>query len=227
MKTLRRTINIQTKVLDATNGLVEYVASNQVIDSDLEIIYARGWRFDRFSKNSPLVDSHKYDSIEFKLGEVVDWRVDGDALVETAKWLTDVPEHRLATIGWKMTLAGMPPACSVGFMPEIAVGYADGLAWQDACRAVNQDPARTIARRIFMQQQQQELSMCIIGANPSALAKSYKAGALDDADLETLSTMFAKRDTADATDDPADVASARQRAQTAFLMDLTKIIKSI
>ena len=221
---------LQTKstVLDEKAGIIEYLASDQTIDSDREIVSAKGWRFDEFAKNAPFVDSHDYSSIEHKLGEVVDHRIEGDSLIETVKWLKDVPEHRLATIGWKMTLAGMPPACSVGFTPVNAVNRkGSSAAWADACRAVNQDPVKTGATRICLEQQQRELSAVIIGANPNAVAKSYKAGALTDDDLQILSDEYAKRETALVTDDPADVAKARQRAQMVFLLELNHKIKSL
>ena len=41
-------------------------------------------------------------------------------------------------------------------------------------------------RSIYLEQEQVELSACVIGANPNALARSYKAGLLTDADLDLL-----------------------------------------
>lgn len=227
--TLKRfLLQAKANILDEKNGIIEYLASDQTIDSDREIVMAKGWRFDEFAKNSPFVDSHDYSSIEHKLGEVVDYRIDGDSLIETVKWLKDVPEHRLATIGWKMTLAGMPPACSVGFTPINAVNRkGSSAAWNAACQLVNQDPLKTSATRICLEQQQRELSAVIIGANPNAVAKSYKAGALTDDDLQILSDEYAKRVTADETVAPADVSKARQRARTAFLLDLQQITKTL
>lgn len=230
MKPRRFQIKTDVSVLDDKKGIAEYVASDQSVDADREIVKASGWRFDRFAKSSPFVDSHNYSSIEFKLGEVVDYKIDGDRLVETVQWLTDVPEHRLATIGWKMTMAKMPPAVSVGFVATKAINRSDASAntWRMACGQVNQDPAKTLATRISLEQQQIELSAVIIGCNPNAVAKSYKSGVITDADLETLSTMQAKRETAAMSADPADDITARQRARTAFLMEFhAKRIKSI
>ena len=80
-------------------------------------------------------------------------------------------------------------------------------------------------KTIYLEQQQAELSSCIIGANPSAVAKSlktiahaHKAGVLSDADLDTLSLEYARVKTADSTIDPAGVEKARQRARMVFLM---------
>ena len=74
---LIRTLCPKIRVLDAAKGLVEYVASNETIDSYREIIRADGWRFSRFAKNAPFVDSHDYSSVDKLLGKVVDFRVEG------------------------------------------------------------------------------------------------------------------------------------------------------
>ena len=63
----RRTIHPDTEVLDAKAGLVEYVASDEALDADGEIMRAKGARFDRFQRNAPFVNNHRYDSIEHSL----------------------------------------------------------------------------------------------------------------------------------------------------------------
>jgi len=57
METLRRILHPETRIIDATKGIVDYVASDETIDSFKEIIRAAGWRFTNFAKNSPFVDS--------------------------------------------------------------------------------------------------------------------------------------------------------------------------
>src|SRR5437879_5867721 len=103
---IRRSLTPETRVLDDKAGIIEYVASDESMDSAREVIRAKGWRFDRFAKNAPLVDSHKYGSIEAVLGRVIDFRVEGNRLVETAQWAIDVPENVLAQRGYAMTKAG-------------------------------------------------------------------------------------------------------------------------
>ncbi len=78
---LRRTITPVVRVLDERQGIVEYNASDPSVDTYREVISPDGWRFDRFTKNAPFVDSHCYDSIDKLLGKVVDFRV------RTASWL--------------------------------------------------------------------------------------------------------------------------------------------
>lgn len=221
MKLLRRTLNPQVRILDAKTGLVEYVASDESLDSYREIIRADGWRFNQFRKNAPFVDSHDYSTVEKLLGTVVDFAVSGRQLVETVQWAVDVPDNRLAQLGWKMTQGGYLKAVSVGFWPVKSVSKwdADPSGYVAQLTALNLAPDANV-RTIYTEQEQIELSAVIIGANPNALAKSYRDGVLTDADLDFLSTEATKRETADPADDPAAAALASQRARTAFLVEL-------
>ena len=47
---LIRTIHPEIRVIDEAEGLVEYVASDESIDSYREIIRAKGWKFNLFKK---------------------------------------------------------------------------------------------------------------------------------------------------------------------------------
>ena len=98
---LRRTLHPEIRILDAKQGVCEYVASDETLDSYSEIIMARGWKFDQFQKNAPFVDSHDYSDISKLLGKVVDYKIDGKSLVETVQWAIDVPENAMAQLGWK------------------------------------------------------------------------------------------------------------------------------
>jgi hypothetical protein len=134
MKTIRRELHPQIKVLDPAGGLVEYVASDETIDYYREVVMASGWKFDRFQKNAPFVDSHNYESIDNLLGRVVDFEVKGGKLIETVKWAIDVPSNTLAQKGFAMTQGGYLKAVSVGFMPEKMVTRfdSDTTAFNDA-----------------------------------------------------------------------------------------------
>src|SRR3954468_6697856 len=114
---VRRTICPEVKVLDGKKGIAEYVASDEVLDHDREIVVAKGWRFDLFKHNAPFVDNHDYSSVEKLLGGVIAFEVKGDKLVETVQWAIDVPTNRLAKLGWDMTEAGFLKAVSVGMKP--------------------------------------------------------------------------------------------------------------
>jgi hypothetical protein len=218
---LRRTIHPVVKVLDAKQGLVSYVASDETIDSYKEVIRASGWRFSNFAKNAPFVDSHDYSSIEKLLGKVVDFEIVGKSLVETVQWAKDAG-NKLADIGWRMTEGGFLKAVSVGFWPVKYITKADST-YAAQLKELNIEPM-TEVRTIFTEQEQIELSAVVIGANPNALARSYKAGCLTDADLDTISQEVAKRETVSVADDPAYAALAQRLAQTAFLEKLNRAI---
>ncbi|HOC57900.1 MAG TPA: hypothetical protein PKI20_19935 [Verrucomicrobiota bacterium] len=183
---LRRTIYPHTKVLDASAGLVEYVASDETLDHGREIIRASGWRFRHFDKNAPFVDSHDYGSIERVLGRVVDREVRGRRLIEVVKWAVDVADNRLAQLGFRMTSAGYLKAVSVGFQPvkQTSRWDRDQRPHEEACRELGQDPREVSA--VYLEQEQLELSACVIGMNPNALARAYKAAVLSEADLRTI-----------------------------------------
>ena len=230
MKTkLFRTLHPQVRVVDAAKGIVDYIASDETLDSYKEVIRATGWRFAYFQKNAPFVDSHDYNTIANQVGKVIDFHVERRQLVNRVQWAVDVPENKLAQLGWRMTEAGYLKAVSVGFWPTRMVTRWDNdktgwLAQLGELGLHEEDGVRAI----YIEQEQVELSSCILGANPNALAKAYKAGAIGDADLDTISREYAKRDTtAHATDKPDDVAWAQHRARQAFLLEFNRKLKKL
>lgn len=228
---VRRTIHPQIRVLDEKRGLVEYVASDETIDSYREVIRANGWRFDQFRKNAPFCDSHHYDSLDCLVGKIVDFKVEGGKLVETAQWAIDVVENQLAQLGFRMTVAGYLKAVSVGFVPEQMISRwnkdnADVKPiWQQQLRELGLTD-KSEPRAIYLRQQQVELSSCIIGANPNALAKSFKAGVLKDDDLDFLSREFSYRETANLADEPG-AGLAQDRAREEFLRKFEQLTKRL
>lgn len=186
MSTLRRTLTPELRIIDAKAGTIEYVASDETLDSYREIISARGWRFTNFAKNAPFVDSHDYSCIDRQLGKVTEFRVEGRQLVERVQWAREAEAlNPLIALGWKMTEAGYLKAVSVGFFPVEAVSKFDGNKFNAAVQELGL--SADIAGRtqcIYLTQEQIELSACIIGANPNALAKAHADGAVTDADLD-------------------------------------------
>jgi len=221
---LVRMIHPEVRVVDAGRGIVDYIASDESIDSYREIIRAGGWRFTHFQKNAPFVDSHDYSSIGKCLGKVIDFRVEGAQLIERVQWAVDVPENELAQIGWRMTEAGYLKAVSVGFFPVKYLTPSSGEAWGAELKELGL-PADAAVRTIYTEQEQVELSCCVVGANANALARAYRAGAIDDADLETLSREHSERENAREAVAPALAARAREQARGRFLEELQKAIK--
>lgn len=228
MKTLRRTIHPEVRVLDEKTGLCEYVASDETIDSYREVIRAAGWRFNRCAKNFPFVDSHDYSTIEKCLGKVVDFGVKAKQLVNTVQFAIDVPENRLAQLAWKMTLAKMLPAVSVGFWPVVMATKwdTDKGAFQGQLADLKLPPNSEVCA-VYIEQEQIELSLCVIGANPNAVAKSYKAGLLTDADLEFFSNENVKRETTSLADSPDAAELVRHRARAQFLETFQQTINQL
>jgi hypothetical protein len=238
MQTLRRPLHPEVKILDEKLGIVSYVASDETLDSYREVIRADGWRFDHFRKNAPFVDSHDYSTLENQVGKVLDFNVRGKALEETVQWAIDVPENKMAQLGWAMTKAGYLKAVSVGFWPEQLVSKYDGdpKAYQQQLKELGVTDAASPAapRVIYLRQQQIELSACIIGANPNALAKcaldwayANKAGVIKDDDVEFLVREHAKRETANSADSSAAAELARRRTRNEFLNQFEQQRKSI
>lgn len=180
-KTIYRTLAPEVKVLDAEKGIVEYVASDETLDSHREIVMSAGWKFDRFRKNAPFLNSHSSWSIEDQIGKVISADVKDGKLVETVQWAINLKfPNEVAELGFAMTEAGYLKAVSVGFYAERSAASYDS-DWQDAVKEAGLDAATAaMVRRIFFEQQQIELSAVVIGSNPNALAKAYNDGAVSE-----------------------------------------------
>jgi hypothetical protein len=180
---LRRNLSITARILSEADGTVEYIASDSTLDSYNESVLTSGWKFTLFAKNAPFVDSHNYWSIESLLGKVESARVENNQLIERVKWAKDVEENKLARLGWKMTVGGFLKAVSVGFR-VIKQAFPSDTQWPTLVSQAGLTPDQAAqCRRIFIEQEQLELSACILGANPAAVAKAYQEGCLKDSDL--------------------------------------------
>ncbi len=193
---ISRTIHPEVRIVDAEQGLVDYVASDETPDSYREVILAKGWRFNRFQKNAPFVDSHDYTSIEKVLGKVLSFNVQPNEntgksqLIERVQWFIG-QGHKLADLGWKMVAGGFLPAVSVGFFPiKFIAAHENGFKAIAAENGI--DPNGISA--IHAEQDQIELSAVVIGANPNALAKAYKADVLSDEDIDNVSEIVAQNE---------------------------------
>jgi hypothetical protein len=185
---INRDIHPEIKVLDAKKGLVSYVASDETLDSYQEVILAKGWRFDeRFKSNPVFVDSHSYGSISELLGKVVDWEVKNDQLVEKVQWAIDVETNHQAKLGFDMTEKGYLKAVSVGFYPtKMLSRHDEGFDKAvEGIKGMNGDQ-RDQLRSVHVEQQQIELSACVIGANPSALARAFGDKAITEEQLASV-----------------------------------------
>lgn len=181
---LVRSIVPEIKIVSAKTAEVEYVASDASLDCYREILVPTGVDFSRFEKNAPFVDSHDYSTLERLLGSVTHFEVKAGKVIERVQWAVDVSP--LASLGFKLTESGHLKAVSVGFMPV-------DMVWRDESEFVNAVKDLGLSaelaaqvRCIHRKWQQIELSACIIGANPNALAKAFQEGALKEADLASI-----------------------------------------
>lgn len=215
---IRREIAVKPRVMNEADGTVEFVASDETLDSYREIIRVGGWKFDLFAKNAPFVDSHDYSSITKLLGQVVDWRVDQKQLVETVQYARQ--PDTLAEWAFKMVRDGFLKAVSVGFVPVKMASKWDQSpgAMAEQLASLGLDAATAAAvRAVYIEQQQIELSQCVIGANPNALAKAYKAGCLTEGDLDKFSALCERSQPAAPANDSEVAGAASPRTKLALL----------
>lgn len=215
---IRREIAVTPRVINEQDGTVEFVASDATLDSYREIVDPRGWRFTHFAKNAPFVDSHDYSSITKLLGQVTAWRLEKGQLIETVRYSRE--PGTLAEWAFKMVRDGFLKAVSVGFVPVRMASKFDSSpgSLNQAIAELGLD-AQTGAqvRAIYLEQEQIELSQCVIGANPNALARAYKAGCLSEQDLDQLSAVIAASKTSTAAEPPEPAAVLSARAKAAIL----------
>jgi hypothetical protein len=220
-----REITVVPRVLSEADGTIEYVASDETLDCYGEIVRVNGWQFTHFKKNAPFVNSHDYSDIRQLLGKVETFEVKDGKLVEVVKYSRI--EGTLAEWAFKMVRDGFLKAVSVGFVPVAMASKWDGdqSGFLSQIAELKLDAETTgKLRAVYKKQEQIELSQCIIGANPNALAKSYqqiaaayKGGCLNEAEVHQLSVMHAATKTATTPDHPADGAAASLRAKAAFI----------
>jgi hypothetical protein len=221
MKSLRRSLNVTPRIINEQEGTVEFIASDSSIDSYAEIVRHDGWRFTRFAKNAPFVDSHDYSSITKLLGQVIDWRIEKSQLIETVRYSRE--PDTLADWAFKMVRDGFLKAVSVGFVPlrmvdkwsaqsgELAAALADlKLSTEEAVRVC----------AVYLEQEQIELSQCVIGANPNALARAYKGGTLSEHALDQLCALRAASTLAATAPNSAAAVAASRRTKLALLAQI-------
>jgi hypothetical protein len=182
---LEREFAVIPKVLSSEDGTVEYVASDESLDSYGDIIKADGWRFDaRFEKNPVFLDCHSSWSVSDVIGRVISKEIKNQQLLEVVKFAIDVKSNKTARLAFDMTEKGYLKAVSVGFYPEHSAHRSDE-DWTktlDSIKGLSKED-RDKVYRVFIQQQQVELSNCPIGANPNAVAKAFNDGAISEEQL--------------------------------------------
>lgn len=231
---IRREIPIEPKVLDAKTGLVRFIASDETMDHSCEIVRLAGWRFTHFQKNAPFVNSHDYSDVRNLLGQVVGYSVTDGALVEDVQFALTEKGDTLADWVFAMYRDKFLRACSVGFVPSrfTTKWDSDKTAFIAQITELKLDPA-SAARLccVYLEQEQIELSGCILGCNPNALAKSmrsiadaYKAGCITEQGVDKLSAAIAASKNANPAADSADAGKAFPRTKLAILAQIQALL---
>jgi hypothetical protein len=234
---IRREITVEAKVLNEKEGLVRYVASDETLDCYNEIVRASGWRFTQFAKNAPFVDSHDYSSVTKLLGQVVAFEVKGGQLIEDVKYALTTAGNTLADWTFAMVRDKFLRAVSVGFVPSNWASKWDSdksklLAQIAELKLDSQTAAKLSA--VYIEQEQIELSQCVIGANPNALAKSYamvarahKAGCLSEENIHQFSSLIANVNSVRSSPHRADDDRTRRRTRAAVLLEIENQLSQI
>lgn len=220
---LRRSMQVEAKILDKAKGIVRYVASDETLDCHNEIVRASGWRFTHFAKNAPFVNSHDYSDIRHLLGQVVAFRVEGKQLIEDVQYALTEKGDTLADWAFKMVEGGFLRAVSVGFCPKrYATKWdSDRTPFVTQVTELGLDAATAAALNVvYIEHEQIELSQCVLGANPNALAKAYKAGALTEQDIDNFSALKARIETGPSASDRAPAEGPTLRAKLALLAEI-------
>ena len=225
MDAIRRILHPETRIVDSRKGIVDYVASDESIDSYHELIRADGWRFTNFQKNAPFVDRHDTSTIAKLCGKVVDFRVVAGQLWNRVQWAVDVAENELAQLGFKMTEAGFLKAVSVGFFPLDYLTPNSGQAWTNALKDLKLAPDAEV-RMIYTQQEQVELSACVLGANPNALAKARSDGLILDSHLERFPQLARRMEKSRGTvfSFPSTATATKPNSTESFMNKLNLIM---
>ncbi len=220
---VRREITVEPKVLDAKKGIMRFTASDETLDCYNEIVRANGWMFTYFERNGPFVNSHNYSDIRNILGQVVAWEVIGGELVEDVQFALTDGGQTLADWAFAMYRDKFLRACSVGFVPVTMASKwdSDKTSILGQIAELKLDPA-TAAKlaAVYIKHEQIELSGCVIGANPNALAKTlrtvaaaYKSGCLSEESVTNFAALVAAAKPVNPADESAH-AGATSTART-------------
>ena len=194
--TVRKMLEADARVLDASAGVMEYVASSEAIDSHGDKILLSGWRFNRMRTNAPFLDSHRKGSISDVLGEVTGASLEDGALVQRVRWAIGIGVPKIDA-AFRMAEAGFLKAVSVGFQTvEVLSRFIVGRGgrrvedpnFEQRVQeefGVSAEEAR-ILQNLFIEQEQIELSAVSIGANPEALVRSFEEGVISEKALYDL-----------------------------------------
>jgi prohead serine protease len=149
--------------IERDSRTVEFIASDETVDSYGDIIRAKDWNLERFRSNPVLLWGHK--SGEPPIGTVPKVWIDGTKLMARAKFLEEGVSDFADKI-WRIVAAGALRAVSVGFWPTLPPVeiLGEDKKWTGGFEWVGQELM--------------ELSVVCVPANPNALIAEARAAGM-------------------------------------------------
>ena len=149
---------------------LEFVLSDETVDSYGDSIAAKGWDLDRFRKNPIALFGHSHD---YPIGTWSDLRVEGGKLLGKLNLAARGTSARIdELIG--LVEQGILRAVSAGFLPK---------------KAEPMDPKKPYGGQRYLEQELLEISLVAVPANPAALALARSLNLSD----ETMSLAFGEQ----------------------------------
>lgn len=149
--------------------VIRFRASDESLDRYDEVILAAGWKLENFAKNPVMMQFHDYNS--WPIGRVVAAGVKDNALFLDGEF--DPPDvDESADLVFRKILHGSIKAGSVGFIPVSWMRPGDAAPNKDASELFAKYPK---AKKIYIEQELLEWTICPVPANPNALAAAYRS----------------------------------------------------
>lgn len=149
--------------IDESARIVEFIASDETVDSYGDVIVAENWNLDRFKSNPVLLWGHQ--TSQPPIGSVPRVWVDGTKLMARAQFLAE-GVNDFADKVWRIVVAGALRAVSVGFWPTTPPVEIlnDKGEWTGGYKWIGQELM--------------ELSVVCVPANPNALIAEARAAGM-------------------------------------------------
>jgi len=179
---LRSGLAVQTSLPQGDEApVIDFVASSQALDRYGEVIVASGWRLEAFRRNPVFQNAHQYGDVLFTLGKalITEVRELGaprrPVLFQRIEFAVEA--NPMARIAYGLYRGKFLNAVSVGFIP---------VRWETGS-------AEAGYRRKYLEQELLEVSAVAIPANPEALQRALRLGAVPRADLVEAMELVAER----------------------------------
>lgn len=136
---------------EAGDNVIEFIASDETVDRDGDIIRAAGWDLKNYKKNPVVLLGHDYGSLP--IGKAPGIKVDGKSLIAPVEFARE-DSGGVGETAFKLAKGGFLRGMSVGF------------------KAIAKEEDEDVAPGfIFTKQELYEVSIVTVPANPNALQR--------------------------------------------------------